>query len=116
MIFHFLFFNQCTHKVCGTYSEMLDSDLAPHIILDTTKTPIASEIAKSFTSNLYLPTLSSGFGQEGDIHQWRNISKEKQKYLLQVMPPADVIPEIIRSIAISTNMTNAAILFDETFG
>lgn len=75
-----------------------------------------SEIAKSFTSTLELPTVSSGFGQKGDIHQWRNISEEKQAYLLQVMPPADIIPEIIRSIAINTDMTNAAILFDETFG
>lgn len=104
------------HAVCDTYSGMLDSELAPHIVFDTTKTPIMSELAKSFTSNLHLPTVSSGFGQDGDIYQWRNISKEKQKYLLQVMPPADIIPEIIRSIAINTNMTNAAILFDGTFG
>lgn len=75
-----------------------------------------SEIAKSFTSNLGLPTVSSGFGQQGDIYQWRNINDEKQKYLLQIMPPADIMTEIIRSIAISTDMTNATILFDETFG
>lgn len=31
------------------------------------------------------------------------------------MPPADVIPEVIRSIILYMNITNAAILYDETF-
>lgn len=75
-----------------------------------------SEIAKSFTSALGLPTVSSGFGQKDDIYQWRNMNKEKQKFLLQVMPPSDIIPEVIRPIVINTNMSNAAILFDRTFG
>lgn len=95
---------------------MLDNDLAPNLVFDTTKTPIVSEIAKSFTSFLGLPTVSSGFGRKGDIYQWRNITEEKKTYLLQIMPPTDIIPEIIRSIAISTNISNAAILFDRAFG
>lgn len=95
---------------------MVDNELTPHIVFDTTKTPIISEIAKSFTSTLNLPTVSSGFGQKGDIFQWRSLTEEQQKYLLQVMPPPDIIPEVIRSIAIHSNMSNAAILFDETFG
>jgi len=32
------------------------------------------------------------------------------------MPPADMIPEIIRSIVVTQSISNAAILFDETFG
>lgn len=32
------------------------------------------------------------------------------------MPPADLIPEVIRSIIEYMNITNAAILFDKTFG
>lgn len=95
---------------------MLNYDQVPHLVFDTTKTPIISEIAKFFTSALGLPTVSSGVGQKGDIYQWRNITKAKQKYLLQVMPPSDIIPEVIRSIVINKNMSNAAILFDGTFG
>lgn len=75
-----------------------------------------SEIAKSFTSVLALPTISGAFGQDGDIRQWRDIDHEKRQYLLQVMPPSDIIPEVIRSIIVYMNMTNAAILFDKTFG
>lgn len=32
------------------------------------------------------------------------------------MPPADIIPEVIRSIVEYMNITNAAILFDKSFG
>lgn len=31
------------------------------------------------------------------------------------MPPADLIPEVIRGIITYMNITNAAILYDETF-
>lgn len=95
---------------------MVDNEYAPHIVFDTTKSPVMSEITKAFTSSLALPTVSGAFGQTGDIYQWRDISVEKQNYLLQIMPPSDIIPEVIRSIAIKTNITNAGILFDESFG
>lgn len=51
------------------------------------------------------------------IHrQWRNLDGEQQKYLIQLTPPADIIPEIVRSIVIAQNITNAGIMFDDTFG
>lgn len=106
----------CIFPVCAVYSSAVENDEPPHIILDTTNNPVISEIAKSFTSALALPTISGSFGQDGDIQQWREIDEQKKRYLLQVMPPADVIPEIIRSIVLQMNMTNAAILFDKTFG
>lgn len=34
---------------------------------------------------------------------------------LQIMPPTDMIPEVIRSIIIYMNITNAAILYDDSF-
>lgn len=77
---------------------------------------MASETVKSLTSALGLPTVSASFGQEGDIRQWRDLTEQKRQYLLQVMPPSDVIPEVIRSIIIYMNITNAAILYDESFG
>lgn len=65
--------------------------------------------------NLGIPTVSASFGQEGDLRQWRDISEKKKGYLLQVMPPSDVLTEIVRSIVTYMNITNAAILYDETF-
>ncbi|XP_031634040.1 ionotropic receptor 25a-like [Contarinia nasturtii] len=102
-------------KLCDVYTISVENGEQPHIILDTTMSPVISEIVKSFTSVLALPTISGSFGQVGDIQQWNNIDEVKRRYLLQVMPPSDIIPEVIRSIITYTNMTNAGILFDKTF-
>lgn len=103
--------------VCNRYHQSLVDDQAPHIVFDTTISGLASETAKSITSSLALPTVSASYGQEGDLRQWRDIKgTAKSSYLLQVMPPVDMIPEVIRSIVQYMNITNAAILFDETFG
>jgi hypothetical protein len=49
------------------------------------------------------------------LRQWRDIPEKKKNYLLQVMPPSDVLTEIVRSIVTYNNITNAAILYDETY-
>lgn len=95
---------------------MLEAQTPPHVVLDTTMTGLASETVKSFTLALGLPTISASFGQEGDLRQWRNIDESEKDYLIQIMPPADVIPELVRTIVLNQNITNAAILFDDSFG
>lgn len=95
---------------------MLESQVYPHIVLDTTKTGLGSETVKSFTAALGLPTVSASFGQEGDLRQWRTIDDIEKQYLIQICPPADLIPEIVRTIVLSQNITNAAIMFDKSFG
>ncbi|XP_045465403.1 ionotropic receptor 25a-like [Harmonia axyridis] len=102
-------------SLCKVYNGMLEKNEPPHLVLDTTMTDLASETVKSFTQALALPTISSSFGQEGDLRQWRNIDDDEKKYLVQICPPADLIPEIIRKIVLQQNITNAAILFDHTF-
>lgn len=104
------------NAVCSIYTEAVKNNQPPHIVLDTTITNVASETVKSLTSSLGLPTVSASFGQEGDIRQWRDINDQKRQYLLQVMPPSDIIPEVVRSIIVYMNITNAAILYDESFG
>lgn len=93
-------------SVCNKYATSIEKKQTPHLILDTTKSGIASETVKSFTQALGLPTISASYGQQGDLRQWRDLDEAKQKYLLQVMPPADIIPEAIRSIVIHMNITN----------
>lgn len=95
---------------------MLEAQTPPHVVLDTTMTGLASETVKSFTAALGLPTISASVGQAGDLRQWRNLNDNELEYLVQIMPPADIIPEIIRTIVINQNISNAAILFDESFG
>uniref|UniRef100_A0A1A9WKV0 Ionotropic glutamate receptor C-terminal domain-containing protein n=1 Tax=Glossina brevipalpis TaxID=37001 RepID=A0A1A9WKV0_9MUSC len=101
--------------ICTKYAASIENKYPPHLILDTTKSGVPSETVKSFTQALGLPTISASYGQEGDLRQWRDIDADKQKYLLQIMPPADIIPEVVRSIVRKMNITNAAVLYDNTF-
>ncbi|XP_045485455.1 ionotropic receptor 25a-like [Pieris rapae] len=94
---------------------MVSGKKPPHVVLDFTTTGVGSETIKSFTSALGLPTISGSFGQEGDLRQWRGLNSNQTQYLLQVMPPADLLPELIRAIIIKQDITNAAVLFDDYF-
>ncbi|KAG8281110.1 hypothetical protein J6590_065156 [Homalodisca vitripennis] len=51
----------------------------------------------------------------GAIKTWRYLDNEQQKYLVQVSPPGDIVPEVVRSFAIYQNLTNAGVLFDSSF-
>lgn len=104
------------HTVCSRYSDAVRNHQPPHVILDTTITGTTSETVKSFAASMGLPTVSASFGQEGNIRQWRDLDEKKRNYLLQIMPPVDVIPEVLRSIIKFMNISNAAILHDESFG
>ncbi|XP_008183092.2 ionotropic receptor 25a [Acyrthosiphon pisum] len=101
--------------LCVNYNASIRNNKPPHLVIDTTINGVASEAVKSFTAALALPTVSASYGQTGDIRQWRNLDGEQQKYLIQISPPADLIPEIVRSIVVAQNITNAGIMFDDTF-
>lgn len=101
--------------VCTKYVELIRENKPPHVIFDTTKTGVSSETVKSLSAALAIPTVSASFGQDGDLRQWRDLTEKKKNYLLQVMPPADILTEVVRSIVIYMNITNAAILYDPTF-
>lgn len=95
---------------------MLLAKKTPHVVLDFTMTGVGSETIKSFTEALGLPTISGSFGQVGDLRQWRSLNANQTRFLLQVMPPADILPEAIRAVVTKQDITNAAIIFDEFFG
>ncbi|KAJ0183146.1 hypothetical protein K1T71_001122 [Dendrolimus kikuchii] len=102
-------------NVCRKYNDMLSAKKTPHVVLDFTMAGVGSETIKSFTAALGLPTISGSFGQAGDLRQWRSLNLNQTKFLLQVMPPADILPESIRAIVGKQDITNAAIIFDEFF-
>ncbi|XP_011312741.1 glutamate receptor ionotropic, kainate 2 [Fopius arisanus] len=87
----------------------------PDIVLDVTRSGFGAETVNSFTAAMGVPTLSAQFGQEGDLRHWRELTDDQKNYLIQVLPPADLVPEAIRQLAITMNMSNAAIMFDENF-
>ncbi|XP_050303158.1 ionotropic receptor 25a isoform X2 [Anthonomus grandis grandis] len=102
-------------SLCSTYQKMLDDNTPPHLVLDTTKAGLASETVKSFSSALGIPTVSASYGQVGDLRQWRNLQPNEEEYLIQISPPGDIIPEVVRTLVLNQNITNAAILFDDSF-
>ena len=77
---------------------------------------IVSDVVKTMTWTLGLPTLSTSFGEEGEIREWRDLTPEQENYLVQIRPPADVATGVIRQLISRQNITNAAILFDKNFG
>lgn len=53
--------------VCSVYDAAIKADTRPHVVLDFTMSGVPSETAKSITAALALPTVSTSFGQEGDL-------------------------------------------------
>ena len=60
-----------------------------------------------------------------EIHMCRSVIRkppsktaevEQQKYIINVMSPNDIIPQLIYKVAQQLTMINAAVLFDESFG
>ena len=48
--------------------------------------------------------------------EWIELTPEQEKYLIQVRGPQDIFQYIIRDLVFATNITNAAVLFDDEFG
>ncbi|XP_045465402.1 LOW QUALITY PROTEIN: ionotropic receptor 25a-like [Harmonia axyridis] len=107
--------NEMLKSLCENYHRMLDNKRPPHLVLDTTMTDMASETVKIFTRGLALPTISASYGQNGDLREWNNLDIIERKYLIQVSPPADLIPEMIRKLVVRQLMISAAIMYDKTF-
>ena len=131
-------------SVCAVWKSALQEspENIPDFVLDTTTYGVGAETVNRFTALLGIPTLSAQFGQEGDLLGWREITEEQKRkaflsvsliylslyyyrsiqyfdimteYLVQVMNPADLMPEVIRQQCSMFNISNAAILFDDEF-
>lgn len=109
--------NDTLDRICNAWDYTLGKGRTkvPDLVIDTTTAGLGAKISNSFTAALGIPTLSAQYGQEGDLLYWRNLNADQQDYLVQVMPPADLIPEAIRHLAIQLNITNIAILYDHNF-
>ncbi|KAL3278032.1 hypothetical protein HHI36_013373 [Cryptolaemus montrouzieri] len=102
-------------QLCETYTKMLESSKSPHLVLDTTISRASSETVKSFTAALGLPTIAASHGREIDFIKWRNINENQRRYLIQINPPTDFIPTVMKNIICRQNITSAAILYDSSF-
>ncbi|KOC68268.1 Glutamate receptor, ionotropic kainate 3 [Habropoda laboriosa] len=109
--------NDTLDRICNVWDAAVEkgTDKVPDFVIDTTTAGLSAKISNSFTVALGIPTLSAQYGQEGDLLYWRNLNADQQSYLIQVMPPGDLIPEAVRQLAIQLNITNAAVLYDQNF-
>lgn len=109
--------NDTLDRICKPWDSAVKKGgtRVPDLVIDTTTAGLAAKISNSFTAALGIPTLSAQYGQEGDLLYWRNLNTDQESYLIQVMPPTDLIPEVIRQLCIQLNITNAAILYDHNF-
>ena len=94
---------------------MIDSGSPPDLVLDLSTAGESSEVVKSLSLTLGLPTVTSAMGGPGNIKEWSALTAEQEKYLVQVRSPADMFQYIISDIATYTKISNAAIIFDESF-
>lgn len=109
--------NVTLDRICNLWDAAVEKGgtNVPDLVVDTTTAGVGAKITNSFTAALGIPTLSAQYGQQGDLLYWRNLNDDQKGYLVQVMPPADLIPEAVRRLAIQLNITNAAILYDHNF-
>lgn len=70
--------------VCKIYNEVKAHSKVLPAVLDTTITHVQSVLAKNFSRELQLPTVSGAFGNWDDIKAWQDINSMQRKYLLQV--------------------------------
>ena len=50
-----------------------------------------------------------------EFSEWGKLTREQAKYLVQVRGPHDMFQYIVRDLATVSNITNAAILYDDSF-
>ena len=103
-------------KVCARLDTMIDGGNPPDLVLDLTLGGVKSEVTKSISLSLGLPTVTSTMGEEGDIIEWNSLTDSQQKYLIQVRSPSDMFQYIIQDLSVHSNISNAVIMFDDTFG
>ena len=48
--------------------------------------------------------------------QWGSLTDAQKPYLVHVRPPGDTMMHLIRTVIEDSNITNAAIIFDDQFG
>ena len=49
------------------------------------------------------------------MREWTTLTTEQAEYLVQVRGPHDMFQYIVRDLATVSNITNAAILYDDSF-
>ncbi|KAG8040310.1 hypothetical protein G9C98_000881, partial [Cotesia typhae] len=104
-------------QVCGVWDSTVKSGTSgvPDLVLDTTRSYFGSKTVNIFTAFLGIPKISARYGQRGDVKHWENLTANQTNYLVQIMPPVNLIPKAFRQLDCEKNVSNVAIIFDDTY-
>merc|ERR1719422_603704 len=102
-------------QVCGKLSAMSDASASPDLLIDSTLAGKSSEIIKSLSLTLGIPTVSLTYGNPDDLGEWFDLKTDQEQYLVQVRPPGDTMTDVLRKLVEDHNITNAAIIFDDSY-
>ena len=100
--------------LCGKLDGMIDSENPPDLIVDSAKSGFFPDVVRTTSYTLGLPTLSLNYHNRDT--SWQGLDSTMENYLVHIRPPGDVSPGIIRELISQQNITNAAILYDQSFG
>ena len=48
--------------------------------------------------------------------EWFELKPDQTQYLVQVRPPGDTMTDVLRQLVEDHNITNAAVIFDDSYG
>nr|AKO90025.1 ionotropic receptor 25a.2 [Microplitis mediator] len=104
-------------KVCAVWDPIVrkGGPGVPDLVIDTTRSYFGTKTVNIFTSSLGIPKISGRYGQQSDIKHWGNLTADQKNYLIQIMPPVNLIPKAFRQLECEINASNAAIIIDNNY-
>lgn len=104
-------------KVCAVWDPIVrkGGPGVPDLVIDTTRGYFATKTVDIFTSFLGIPKISGRYGQQSDVKHWGNLTADQKNYLIQIMPPVNLIPKAFRQLECEINASNAAIIIDSNY-
>lgn len=104
-------------QVCGVWNSTVKSGTSgvPDLVLDTTRSYIGTKTVNIFTAFLGIPKIAARYGQRGDVKHWEDLTANQTNYLVQIMPPVNLIPKAFRQLDCEKNVSNVAIIVDDAY-
>lgn len=99
-----------------------DKTFVPTIMIDASLKPqingsrITSASIKNLAREMGIPTVSTTYSLGSDITYWRNLNDAEKQYLIHVGQPGDVIPLMVKDLALHYGYNTIVIIHDNSFG
>ncbi|KAH0555582.1 hypothetical protein KQX54_020271 [Cotesia glomerata] len=104
-------------QVCGVWDSAVKNGTSgvPDLVLDTTRSYFGAKTVNVFASFLGIPKISARYGQRSDVKHWQDLTVNQTNYLVQIMPPVNLISKAFRQLDCEKNVSNVAIIVDDTY-